>query len=115
MKTGILAVALIAALAFVGSDAQKAEAGTPFFVQIGGPRGGISIGSGYGGYGSYLGNTGYRRLPDYPFGVTRGYSAYRVPRTRYYDYGHGGGGYRHGVYGHGGYGGGGYGGRGCYR
>lgn len=110
MKKGIFAIALVAALAFVGAQSHEAEAGTPFFVQIGGPRGGLSIGTGYGGF---RGPYGYRRA--YPFGVTRGYSSYRVPHHLHHPHhGYGGRGYGYGGRGYGHGGGFGYGG-GCYR
>ena len=71
MQKGLFAATLLAALAFVGGDSKEAHAGSPFFLSVGGPRGGLSIGTGYGfGYG---GGGFYRRGPVAPRGVTLGY------------------------------------------
>ena len=107
MKRGVLAVALVAALAMVGSEAKEAEAGSPYYLQAGGPRVQINVGSGYGGYRSagyrsFVYGSTHRQLP--PYGFTKrnfavnanyygdryqGYSARRPPRRRGCDHGHG--------------------------
>ena len=98
MKKFVLAIACVAGFALLGAGAQDAQAGTPFSLSIGGPRG-INVRSGYGGrgrYGSgfrggYGGGNGYargnhsgfyqRRAPV-PYGVTFG-GGYNGRRSNY--------------------------------
>ena len=105
MQKGLFAATLLAALTLVGVDSQEAQAGTPFQLSIGGPRGGLSIGTGYGfgrGYGG--GFYGPGRVVPRGFAVGyRGFAPLPPPRVRYHqhyvvprrscDYGYGGYGY----------------------
>lgn len=81
MKKYVMALAMGTALVFTGSSLKEAEAGN-YFVEVSGPRGAITVGSGYGYGNRARGGYSYRsQLP--PYGFTRDLLNYGRISNRY--------------------------------